>query len=1257
MISAEYTIHENGSLKTANCILLRSSAVCWKNSNTILDTDNFPNECLCLLVPYLAPSSLISYRQRTQRSKDAGSTEKQNDFPFESRNTANELAVSSTMESALATGDLQESACLLTASDGELRTSCSDEQDFIVESGPADNSCIEDVVGMESAPATGDLQESAYLVTASDNAIPASCSDEEDFVVEPGPVDNGWIEDVGMESEPATGDLQESAHLLTASDNAITASCSDEEDLIVETRPVDKGCIQDIIVDGRRVVDLNHFWKELHDNFDNHNPERGCHFKNLRLIKSYDEAMRTQLTFKCEKCGVDFRTWTDPESEMDVNKSAVCGTLTSGTGYSTMEEQFAAMGIPTMCADTYRKTRDTLYQNFHDLVEEETQRAAAIEREIAIKKGHTINGVPYIDVIADGCWAKRSYASSKHNSLSGAAVIFGRETGLALHVGVRNKYCATHERAERCNREPPPHKCFKNWGRDQSSTSMETNIILEGFKTSIETNGLIYRVLISDGDSSVYQAIRDANPYQEYGITVEKIECNNHLFRNLCRKVEAASKLKICNVPSKGPRNITMLRKRVSSSSLKMRRVIEEARDFRNAEDVPDTEKAVRLCKDILAIPAHVFGDHSGCQELPFKCVPIEKEESIVETLQAVGIYPAIKEAVRYLSCFSKSLLKGATTNVAESCKSIINKLNSGKRINHCLKNSYEIRVLGAVVQHNTQALLSSVYRQRNCEVPAGLLKMESRRRIKNERSRVSKQKMGRKTIKYGGTDKDYGPSAEKPDIDKEIFEVLAENHMEKLFSNQRKWQDIERDTVDQSRSDLWHRLHKELITASKFGTICRMQPTTSCTNVVLSIRYPKYVDAAATNYGRENEAKARKMIEEQLNITIKLCGLFIDRDIPYLGASPDGLIDEDGVVEIKCPYTARNGNLEKCIEEMPALRRIYNSKRDGLNKSHHYYYQVQGQLHITRRTYCIFALWNSDDIKVITVHRDDDFWQSRMEPHLCRFYVNCVLPEIVDSRRNRSMAIRDPEYIVQAQQAMPVNKRKPRKPPAALIPLIDENAASEKEEENVETWVTIDSDDDVEILTENRDLLHKLRQDIDVEEIIVYVSHPTSFLTDSCIDLFQNILQEHTTFQCNPASYSAYFKYIEPCCSGRNDLQIIGGNKSRHWCCLHYDGKTIWIYDSLLRCEYVLLSAEEKRYIAKRYPHVSVEHIVLQPVTKQPDRFSCGVYAIAFATTVALGNDPCRTKYSRDILQMRGHLVRIFRERRLIEFPCRSRQ
>uniref|UniRef100_A0A2S2Q7Z6 Uncharacterized protein n=1 Tax=Sipha flava TaxID=143950 RepID=A0A2S2Q7Z6_9HEMI len=65
------------------------------------------------------------------------------------------------------------------------------------------------------------------------------------------------------------------------------------------------------------------------------------------------------------------------------------------------------------------------------------------------------------------------------------------------------------------------------------------------------------------------------------------------------------------------------------------------------------------------------------------------------------------------------------------------------------------------------------------------------------------------------------------------------------------------------------------------------------------------------------------------------------------------------------------------------------------LKKNHSYYYQVQGQLHITNRKYCYFVVWTPKGICVHKIERDDVFWNNKMEMTLSEFYLDHMLPEI----------------------------------------------------------------------------------------------------------------------------------------------------------------------------------------------------------------------------------------------------------------------
>jgi len=70
-------------------------------------------------------------------------------------------------------------------------------------------------------------------------------------------------------------------------------------------------------------------------------------------------------------------------------------------------------------------------------------------------------------------------------------------------------------------------------------------------------------------------------------------------------------------------------------------------------------------------------------------------------------------------------------------------------------------------------------------------------------------------------------------------------------------------------------------------------------------------------------------------------------------------------------------------------------------------------------------------------------------------------------------------------------------------------------------------------------------------------------------------------------------------------------------------------------------LVAKEKNYIHLRYPIVNSSDISFEKVQSQPDGISCGIYAVAFATTIALEGNPCEKKYSKDVKCMREHFYK----------------
>lgn len=226
------------------------------------------------------------------------------------------------------------------------------------------------------------------------------------------------------------------------------------------------------------------------------------------------------------------------------------------------------------------------------------------------------------------------------------------------------------------------------------------------------------------------------------------------------------------------------------------------------------------------------------------------------------------------------------------------------------------------------------------------------------------KKPRAKRTLVYTNTEPDehYGPDAAQlvPDITDDEMNTAREQYLKKLKEecSQEFVRNVEISTRNQSSSHEWRDQRRKRLTASYFGKICKMRASTSCSSVVESIRYPTFYGNDSTRWGIENESVAIQSVSEELGVQVDKCGLFINTEYPYLGASPDGLIADGAIVEIKCPASIKDMAPEEAYE---AGKVTFLHRKDGtlrLKENHAFFYQIQGQLNITGRDLCYFAVW-----------------------------------------------------------------------------------------------------------------------------------------------------------------------------------------------------------------------------------------------------------------------------------------------------------
>ena len=118
----------------------------------------------------------------------------------------------------------------------------------------------------------------------------------------------------------------------------------------------------------------------------------------------------------------------------------------------------------------------------------------------------------------------------------------------------------------------------------------------------------------------------------------------------------------------------------------------------------------------------------------------------------------------------------------------------------------------------------------------------------------------------------------------------------------------------------------------------------------------------AAMEWGTEQEPYARAAYEAHCGVLVDEVGMVEHPTVEMSGASPDGLVGEDGLVEIKCPTTATH--IDTLMEKTAPKK---------------YIDQMQWQMACTGRKWCDFVSFDPRmpeglQLFVKRVERDDEY-------------------------------------------------------------------------------------------------------------------------------------------------------------------------------------------------------------------------------------------------------------------------------------------
>jgi len=175
---------------------------------------------------------------------------------------------------------------------------------------------------------------------------------------------------------------------------------------------------------------------------------------------------------------------------------------------------------------------------------------------------------------------------------------------------------------------------------------------------------------------------------------------------------------------------------------------------------------------------------------------------------------------------------------------------------------------------------------------------------------------------------------------------------------------------IDQGSAD-WHSLRLGKVTASRVKDVLSKGRGTATSKTAetymmellaerLTGQAKPFFENDAMRWGTETEPQARAMYELKSGNTVDEVAFIVKDD--FIGVSPDGLIGDDGMLEIKCPTT---------------ITQVKRALSDNYSKD--YYEQIQMQLWVAEREWCDFLSFDprldvAAGYLLQRVDRDDEF-------------------------------------------------------------------------------------------------------------------------------------------------------------------------------------------------------------------------------------------------------------------------------------------
>jgi len=238
-------------------------------------------------------------------------------------------------------------------------------------------------------------------------------------------------------------------------------------------------------------------------------------------------------------------------------------------------------------------------------------------------------------------------------------------------------------------------------------------------------------------------------------------------------------------------------------------------------------------------------------------------------------------------------------------------------------------------------------------------------------------------------------------------------------------------------RSPAWFALRKNKVTASNIAALLGLCKYTSQSKAIERARgNDTFLGNLATEWGTFNEPMAIRAYEDYTHNMVQETGAHVHPEHGWLLGSPDGLVQSDGIIEVKCPFYRR---------KHPTTGE--KNQRVHLELPHHYYLQCITNIEVTGRKWCDYISWAPEGMVIWRIPSNPKLMEVIMER--CKPIYDVIKSDTTCPRSCPSWDIaqlaqrnRMQEYIV-AQIVVGVEGINKHHWPHASIPRPDESSLS----------------------------------------------------------------------------------------------------------------------------------------------------------------------------------------------------------------------